>query len=258
LVLLNGEYWMTDPVFSDRASPFSFVGPKRFHETPISIEELPPIKGVMISHNHYDHLDKGAIKSLIDKVEHFYTPLGVGEDLIAWGAKKENVTQLDWWESVDIAGLTITATPAQHFSGRGLGDGNIAFWAGWAVKSQHASFYFTGDSGYFDGFKEIGERLGPFDVSFVETGAYNELWPDVHMMPEQSAQAHLDLKASYMVPIHNGTFDLSVHTWMDPFEKIVEISKEKDIQLLTPSMGVVNSLNEIKQNDIELNDWWNK
>ncbi|WP_422381520.1 MBL fold metallo-hydrolase [Marinicellulosiphila megalodicopiae] len=256
LILMDGEFWLTDPVFSKRASPFSFAGPKRFHQPPLTIEQLPPIKGVLLSHNHYDHLDQWAIQQLINKVEHFYTPLGVGEDLITWGVKPENVTQLDWWESVTVNNLSITAAPAQHFSGRGLGDSNKTLWASWSVKSDQASFYFTGDSGYFGGFKEIGERLGPFDVSFIETGAYNKLWPDVHMMPEESAQAHLDVKATFMVPIHNGTFDLSVHTWTDPFEKIVELSKQKNINLVTPSMGEITSLQSLKEKPLVENYWW--
>ena len=256
LILLDGEYWLTDPVFAERASPFSFVGPKRFHQPPLTIDQLPAIKGVVLSHNHYDHLDKAAIKQLIDKVEHFYTPLGVGEDLINWGVARENVTQLDWWQSVQVQGVRLTATPAQHFSGRALTDKNKTLWSSWSVKGQQGSFFFSGDSGYSDQFKTIGAKLGPFDVSFMETGAYNHMWADIHMLPSESAQAHLDVKASYLLPIHNGTFDLSLHTWTDPFEQISSLARELEIQLLTPSMGQPVSLNALQEHGASENSWW--
>lgn len=256
LILLDGEFWMTDPVFAERASPFSFIGPKRFHQPPIDIEQLPNIKGVILSHNHYDHLDKAAIKQLVDKVEHFYTPLGVGEDLIKWGVKRENVTQLDWWQSVQVKGVTLTATPAQHFSGRALNDKNKTLWSSWAIKGEQGSFFFSGDSGYFDQFKVIGEKLGPFDVSFMETGAYNKMWSEIHMLPSESAQAHLDVNAKYMFPIHNGTFDLSLHTWTDPFEQITQQAKDKGINLLTPDMGQKLSIKTLQEKGVSENAWW--
>ncbi|MCJ8314656.1 MAG: MBL fold metallo-hydrolase [Saccharospirillaceae bacterium] len=254
LILLDGEFWLTDPVFSKRASPFQFIGPKRFHETPIDIKDLPNIKGVILSHNHYDHLDKVAIKQLNNKVEHFYTPLGVGEDLVKWGVNRDKISQLDWWESVEVNGVSLTATPSQHFSGRALSDGNKTLWSSWAVKGKQGSFFFSGDSGYFDKFKEIGDRLGPFDISFMETGAYNRMWSEIHMYPAQSAQAHLDVKAKYMAPIHNGTFDLSLHTWTDPFEQISEVAKQKNIHLITPKMGEVTKLSELENKTFK--QWW--
>jgi L-ascorbate metabolism protein UlaG (beta-lactamase superfamily) len=256
LILLDGEYWLTDPVFSERASPFTFIGPKRFHETPIEIDQLPNIKGVILSHNHYDHLDKKAIKQLIGKVEHFYTPLGVGEDLIKWGVKRRNVTQLDWWESVEIKGVRLTATPAQHFSGRALTDKNQTLWSSWAVKGLQGSFFFSGDSGDSDQFKLIGDKLGPFDFSFMETGAYNQMWSEIHMSPRESAQAHIDIKGRYLVPIHNGTFDLSFHAWNDPFEQIYKYAQALDLSLLTPLMGQQVNLRSLKEKGIQNTQWW--
>lgn len=256
LILLDGEYWLTDPVFAERASPFSFIGPKRFHQPPISIDELPPIKGVLLSHNHYDHLDKSAIKKLAGKVAHFYTPLGMGEDLIKWGIPIKNITQLDWWESVQVKGVSLTATPAQHFSGRSLTDKNLTLWSSWAVKGSQGSFFFSGDSGYFDQFKVIGEKLGPFDISFIETGAYNKLWSQIHMHPSESAQAQIDVKGKFLVPIHNGTFDLSTHSWTDPLDKISEIAKELDIHLLTPLMGEQVNLKTLNEVGVVENSWW--
>ena len=248
LLKLQGQFWLTDPVFSERASPFQFMGPKRFHAPPISIDELPPIEGVVLSHDHYDHLDYGAIQKLAPKVANFITPLGVGDRLIDWGVPAAKVQQLDWWQSTTVGALELTATPAQHFSGRGLTDSDRTLWASWVLRvvgkgdgaessSSGLRVFFSGDSGYFDGFKAIGERFGPFDLTMVETGAYNQDWPDVHMQPEESLQAHLDLKGRYLMPIHNGTFDLSLHPWTEPFERITALAEAAQVPLVAPVMG---------------------
>ncbi|WP_434543359.1 MBL fold metallo-hydrolase [Halopseudomonas sabulinigri] len=234
---LNGEFWLTDPVFSQRASPVQWAGPKRFHAPPISIEALPPIKVVVLSHNHYDHLDHAAICQLQHKVEQFIMPLGVGATLVRWGVAPGKVRELDWWDELSIAGVQAIATPAQHFSGRGLSDGNRTLWCSWVLKSGDLTVFFSGDTGYFDGFHEIGERHGPFDIAFLETGAYNPRWQYVHMLPQQTLQAFLDLKGRWLYPIHNGTFDLSMHTWEDPFEQISRLAQEHAVALATPQMG---------------------
>lgn len=252
LIWLNGHFWLTDPVFSKRASPFQFMGPKRFHAPPLSIEELPEIRGVILSHNHYDHLDKHTIQALHEKVEHFYMPLGIGADLMKWGVPGQKITELDWWQTAQAEGVELTATPTQHFSGRSITDRDKTLWASWAIKSPEHNIYFSGDSGYFDGFKEIGDRLGPFDITLMETGAYSQLWHGVHMLPEETLQAHRDVKGEHLLPIHNGTFDLSLHPWYEPFEEILKLAEQNHIPLLTPEMGQMVAINE----PVADKKWW--
>ncbi|MCC2955108.1 MBL fold metallo-hydrolase [Massilia sp. IC2-477] len=237
LFKLGGEFYLTDPVFSERASPVQWAGPKRFHAPPIGIAELPPIKAVILSHDHYDHLDHAAIMALAAKTEHFLAPLGVGDRLIDWGVDAGKVRQLDWWQEAKVGGVRFVATPAQHFSGRSLRDRDTTLWASWVILHDELRLFFSGDSGYFKGFKEIGERFGPFDVAMVETGAYDKQWPDVHMQPEETLQAFLDLKGKWLLPVHNGTFDLALHRWQDPLERIAALAAEKGVQLTTPEMG---------------------
>jgi len=252
LLKLAGEFWLTDPVFSERASPFQWAGPKRFHAPPISIADLPPIKGVILSHDHYDHLDHAAVLELAPKVEMFVTPLGVGDRLIAWGIPAEKVRQLDWWQQTSLAGVRLVAAPAQHFSGRGLSDGNSTLWASWVILAGDLRLYFSGDTGYHAGFKTIGERFGPFDVTFMETGAYDAQWPDVHMQPEETLQAHLDVRGRWLMPLHNGTFDLAMHAWHEPFDRILALAQSRAVPLATPAMGERLSLAQPQSGE----RWW--
>ncbi|MUH72227.1 hydrolase [Psychrosphaera haliotis] len=252
LLKIDGDFILLDPVFSERVFAVQWLGPKRFHQSPISIKELPPIKAVIISHDHYDHLDKNAIQALAEKTERFVTPLNVGKHLKDWGIDANKVTELNWWETTTIDQIKLTATPSQHFSGRGLFDRDETLWASWVIQGWDSNIFFTGDSGYFAGFKEIGEKYGPFDLTLVETGAYNDLWADIHMLPEQSLQAHIDLKGKAMMPVHNGTFDLSLHNWFEPLEMITNLAIENDVRLITPKFGEIVS---IKQ-PLPSEKWW--
>ena len=237
LIKLGGAFYMTDPVFSERASPVQWAGPARFHKPPITIDDLPPIEAIILSHDHYDHLDHAAVLALAKKTQHFITPLGVGERLIEWGIPAAKVRQLDWWQSTQVAGVKLIATPAQHFSGRSLADGNSTLWASWVIQHGDIKLFFSGDTGYFDGFKKIGDAHGPFDVAMIETGAYDAMWPDVHMQPEETMQAFIDLKGKTLMPVHNGTFDLGLHRWQEPFDRIFALAQEKGVAMTTPQMG---------------------
>jgi L-ascorbate metabolism protein UlaG (beta-lactamase superfamily) len=237
LLKLENEFWLTDPVFSERASSSAYFGPKRFHPPPISVSELPPIEAVIVSHDHYDHLDRKTIISLIPHTKRFVTPLGVGDRLIAWGVPAAKVQQLDWWQETSVGPLRLVALPAQHFSGRSIGDSDRTLWASWALITPRVRVFFSGDTGYFSGFRSVGERFGPFDLTMIETGAYDREWPGIHMTPEDSVRAHVDLQGRSLLPIHDGTFDLAFHPWTEPFERVLSASKASTVAVLTPRFG---------------------
>lgn len=206
LIQLEGINILTDPVWSNRASPVPFAGPKRYIGPGIEFEDLPPIHVVLLSHNHYDHFDRSTIRRLRESV--FIVPLGFGRTLKRMGATHYH--ELDWWQSINYRGLTFTCTPAQHYSSRGIHDRNKTLWCSWAVKGRFDNFYFAGDTGYFPGFVEIGARLGPFDLVCLPIGAYlpREYMEHVHMGPEEAVQAYLDLRGEIFLAIHWGTFNL--------------------------------------------------
>lgn len=252
LFKMENRFWLTDPVFSDDISPTMLFRNKRFHELPLSIEELPEIEGVILSHNHYDHLDEASITALKEKAKVFYVPLGLADALAEFGVAKEKIVELDWWESVRHGGFELTATPAQHFSGRGVFDGGETLWCSWVVRAPKAGIFFSGDSGYFDGFKRIGEAYGPFDMTFMEAGAYHEDWKTMHLMPEESVRAHIDLNGSVMFPIHNGSFDLAMHSWYEPFDAVVSAAEAAAVRVAHPKMGEAVPILEYVRTDA----WW--
>ncbi len=248
------QYILTDPVFSDRASPVQWMGPKRFHPAPITIEELPPIDAVVISHDHYDHLDKQSIQALAEKSRYFVTPLKVGRHLLDWGIPAEKIIELDWHQHHLLGDLRLTATPAQHFSGRGVSDKDETLWAGWIIESPQSRVFYSGDSGYFNGFKAIGEHYGPFDLTLIETGAYNSLWKEIHMLPAESLQAHLDLKGTVMMPVHNSTFDLALHDWNEPLVTISALATKSSVSLSIPKFGEIIEIHQAGTTNTPA--WW--
>ena len=254
LLQMNNKNILIDPMLGVVPAPHPMLGSKRFSkELPIEIEKMPAIDAVLISHDHYDHLDYGSIKKLKDKVKMFYTPLGVGVHLQKWGIEKERIIELDWWQETTFEGLNFICTPAQHFSGRGLTDRTKTLWSSWIIQSSNENIFFSGDSGYADHFKEIGEKYGPFDFAMIECGQYNEMWPDIHMFPEETVQAGLDVKAKTIMPIHWGGFKLAMHTWKDPIERVSKTAKELDMDLVTPRIGESIFL---KGNDDLKDMWW--
>jgi L-ascorbate metabolism protein UlaG (beta-lactamase superfamily) len=252
LLKLHGRYWLIDPVFGERASPVSFAGPKRFHPPPITLAELPAIEGLILSHDHYDHLDVPTIEALKERVQRYFVPLGVGARLQDMGVAGERIEEFDWWQAQTFGAVTLTATPAQHFSGRTLWDRNRTLWASWVIASGDARIYYSGDSGYFGGFKLIGERFGSFDIALMENGAYDSYWPSVHMSPEETVQAFIDLRAKLLYLVHNSTFDLAFHTWRDPLERVAALSEQRGLPLATPEIGEVLTLGRPREN----RQWW--
>lgn len=253
LLQIQNKNVLIDPMFGKVPAPNPMLGSNRFSkELPIEIEELPKIDAVIISHDHYDHLDYGSIKKLKDKVEMFYTPLGVGAHLQAWKIDKKRIVELDWWEEVNFKNLTFRCTPAQHFSGRGVTDRFNTLWCSWIIKSDKENIFFSGDSGYAPHFKEIGEKYGPFDLAMLECGQYNKLWADIHMFPEETAQAGIDLKAKQIMPIHWGAFKLAMHSWTDPIERVSKKSNDLGIDFIAPQIGEPIFLNDGKMRS----KWW--
>ncbi len=254
LVQMNNKNILIDPMFGDVPAPHPYLGVKRFSkELPIAIEKLPQIDAVLISHDHYDHLDYGSIQKLKDKVSAFYVPLGVGVHLEAWGVDASRITELDWWQEVVVDDLTFKATPAQHFSGRGPSDRAKTLWCSWILQSATENIFFSGDSGYSDHFKEIGVKYGPFDFAMLECGQYNKLWPTVHMFPEETAQAGADLQAKTIMPIHWGAFKLAQHPWTDPVERLSKKASVLGIDLITPFIGEPIELGTLDQTGSR---WW--
>jgi len=237
LLELEGVRILTDPMWSDRAGPYSFVGPTRWYPPLIALDRLPHVDAVVISHDHYDHLDMKTILQMNDWPTRFVVPLGVGAHLEYWGIAPEKIVELDWWENTRIGAATITAAPARHASGRTLWDRDAKLWAGWSFASDRHRVFFSGDTGPFPGMREIGERLGPFDVAMIEVGQYGRSWPDWHIGPERAVEAVGMLRGQTMLPIHWGLLTLSFHGWTEPIERTLAAAKEKNVTVATPKPG---------------------
>jgi len=237
LLDLDGTRVLTDPVWSDRSSPLSWIGPKRWYAPPTPLEAMPRPDVVVISHDHYDHLDRRTIEAMQNWETRFVVPLGVGAYLRQWGISYARITELDWWQSVSVGALEITATPARHASGRGLFDKDRTLWVGYALRTPKHRVYFSGDTGLFQALSEIGTRLGPFDLTLIEIGAYGPAWPDWHLGPEQAVLAHRMVRGSRMLPIHWGLFNLAGHGWTEPAERVLAAAQSQGVKLLLPHPG---------------------
>ena len=237
LVEIDGHRVLTDPIWSKRCSPSTLVGPKRFHEPPIALDQLPKIDAVVISHDHYDHLDMPTMRALAARGTHFAVPLGVGTHLERWGVPANQIHDLDWNERIDVNGLSITATPARHYSGRNPRHTRETLWASWVVKGPRHRIFFSGDTGYTDQFRAIGEAHGPFDLTLIKIGASDPTWDDIHMSPEDAVKTNVDVRGRVMLPVHWATFNLAFHAWRDPADRAVAAAKSAGVTLVVPRPG---------------------
>lgn len=238
---LDGARVLIDPVFSSAAGVNALMGQRRFFPMPLSAADLPQLDVVLISHDHYDHLDFPSIRQLLQLEAQtqavYVVPLGVGAHLEAWGLAPERIVELDWWEEVSVAGLRFVATPARHYSGRGVFDLEHTLWASFAIIGSEHRVYYSGDTAMFPGLRDIGEQYGPFDLTLIEAGGYNRYWADIHLGPEQAVQAHRMLQGRVMMPVHWGMFDLAMHGWTEPVERVLVAAKERGVVVTTPQLG---------------------
>ncbi|HXP50893.1 MAG TPA: MBL fold metallo-hydrolase [Bacteroidia bacterium] len=255
LIKIDGKHILVDPVFSGYASPFKMGSAKSFDGTNVyNVEDMPPIDVLLITHDHYDHCDYKTVLQLNSKTKYIITSLGVGSHLEYWGFNMNKVTELDWNESAEkIEGIKFTSAPARHFSGRDFKRAKT-LWASFILKTKNHSIYLGADSGYDKHFKEIGEKHGPFDLAILESGQYNEMWHGIHMMPEETVQASIDLKATTLLPVHWGKFCLSLHPWNEPIERVIKKAGELNVKLATPMIGETIIIGEKYPAEM----WWRK
>jgi len=239
LLEIDGLRVLTDPVWGQRASPTRLAGPKRFQPVPVPLRAIPPLALVVVSHDHYDHLDYPTLRELARRDVPFVTSLGVGAHLEAWGVRPERITELDWWETHKLpnTGLTVTAAPSQHFSGRGLHDRNLTLWSSLVIRSPRHAVFFSGDTGLTTEYQAIRERLGPFDLVMLEVGGRHPAWGDMHLGPENALKALALLGGGAFLPVHWGTFSLAMHAWDEPAEVLLAQGPKAGAQLVMPRLG---------------------
>ncbi|MBJ6764405.1 MBL fold metallo-hydrolase [Myxococcaceae bacterium JPH2] len=237
LLELDGHRVLMDPMWSERASPLDWVGPRRWFPPLVPLAALPAIDAVLISHDHYDHLDRGTLVAMKDWDTRFIVPLGVGAHLSSWGIPESRIVEMDWWQSVPVGGLEVVATPARHASGRKGFDKDATLWAGYAVRGPTHRAYYSGDTGLFPAMKAIGEKLGPFDVTMIEVGQYHQAWPDWHIGPEQAVRAHQLVQGRVFLPVHWGLLGLAAHGWTEPIERALAAADKAGVTAIAPRPG---------------------
>ncbi len=240
MIDISGKRILLDPMLGKYASPFNGAV-KRFENSlnfsDSDLKKIGKIDAIILSHDHFDHLDYKTIMKIQSQVIHFFVPLAVGAHLERWGIDSSRITEMDWWEETEFEGLQFVCTPAQHFSGRDPRYRNSSLWSSWVIKSKDKNVFFSGDSGYFEGFKQIGEKYGPFDLALLECGQYNELWHEIHMMPEETIQASLDLNSKQVLPIHNSAFSLSMHNWDEPINRAKAEAEKLGVKIVDVIAG---------------------
>jgi L-ascorbate metabolism protein UlaG (beta-lactamase superfamily) len=252
LVELEGRRLLLDPLWSERCSPSRLVGPRRLHPPPVALNEVPELDAIVISHDHYDHLDMPTVLALAqDQSAPFFVPLGVGAHLDRWGVPSARIVELDWDESATVSGIRLTATAARHFSGRGLRRDDT-LWSSWVIAGASRRVFYTGDTGYFGAFKQIGAEHGPFDASLIQIGAYGDAWPDIHMTPEDAVSAHVDVGGGLLIPVHWCTYVLSLHAWSEPADRLWREAKAREVALAVPRPGERIDVDHAP----EVDGWW--
>ncbi|MDJ1476084.1 MBL fold metallo-hydrolase [Bacillus sp. LS15-K4] len=254
LLKIEGKKLLLDPMFGDASSPFPLFNSKRYSGTfSLEREDLQGIDAIIISHNHYDHLNYKSIMLLKDRAKHFYVPTGVAQYLIKWGVSPSKISEHNWWDEIAFDNIKLVCAPARHFSGRSMTDRDCSLWCSWLILGQETKVFFSGDSGYAPHFKEIGDKYGPFDLTLMECGQYDTRWSAIHMLPEETVQAHIDVKGDLLLPIHWGAFTLSLHEWSDPIERVTKEAKRLGINITTPQIGESITL---KSTDYPSSAWW--
>jgi L-ascorbate metabolism protein UlaG (beta-lactamase superfamily) len=253
LMRLKNKTILIDPMFGSDAAPIAPFSIKRFNTISTAIiSDFPEIDVLLMSHDHYDHLDLKSIQLLKGKVKKFFVALGVGRHLISWGVDPNSIVEFDWWEKNSFEDIEFAFTPTRHFSGRAMKDRFKGLWGGWVIKTDTENIWFSGDGGFGVHFKEIGDKLGPFDFAFMECGQYNKLWRPIHLFPDECIQAAIDAKAKKIMPVHWGSFNLSDHSWTEPANQFVEECEKSSVPYLTPMIGeLITPMNQTKNKH-----WW--
>ncbi|EEL81887.1 Outer membrane protein romA [Bacillus cereus AH1271] len=254
LLKIEGKTLLLDPMFGDASSPFPVFTSKRYSGVfSLERQDFQEIDAIIISHNHYDHLNYKSIMLLKDRAKHFYVPTGVAQYLIKWGVSPSKISEHNWWDEIAFDNIKLVCAPARHFSGRSMTDRDCSLWCSWLILGQETRVFFSGDSGYAPHFKEIGDKYGPFDLTLMECGQYDPRWSAIHMLPEETVQAHIDVKGDLLLPIHWGAFTLALHEWSDPIERVTKETNRLGVKITTPQIGESIAL---KSKDYPSSAWW--